>query len=201
MEGTTLAAPHRVDACSALHEACIDAGGSCPPMPCLTRQAPPLTQLESELAELEPYPAIPLSLELDDDSMCDVGGSSVTVHVSAGQTAACDALALGPATELVNPTPESIGCPTCTIQDGAMLEAGVLSLSTHEYYERIANERVLVSLKDGDGLMHRYDLGQLDLTSQSHMSITLSPVPSVVRSGEIAIDFGTVTTVDPLLVL
>lgn len=205
LPGATPGMAHRVDACAALGAA-LDAAcsiplASCPTLPlaCLTSD-PPAVSIDDALEAASPVvePTVePFGL---DGSCSDACGTEVSIHVAGGQAADCDALAVDPVEALVNPTPDSIGCPTCGLQDLTLL------LSTHPEYDDRSVESVLVTLTDDQGNVRRYDLGPLPLSSGTVTRVALDPAtmpPGAIEFGEITLGFEgmQVRTTDPLLVL
>lgn len=185
--------PRRVDACEALHAACLARGGYCPAESCRTLPSPTPTQIEDALATIDGLSPVQLTM-LPEADTCDVGGGAISVYVTGGE-AYCEMLTMGATEHLVNPTPESIGCPTCTLQGATLV------LATHPYYDSVTDERVMVTIRDTQGV-RRYDLGTRNLSSNTTTTLVLDPPPPYpVREAEIAITFGTITTVNPLLVL
>lgn len=197
---TTPAAPHRVDACQALHTACTAPEATCPPMPlsCLETEPISTTELSMDFTALEPDVTLESSLPEIDSSCVDACGEPVEIRVAAGTTANCAAFAVDPTEHLVNPTPDSIACPTCGLRDG------VLSLSIHSDFDNETIDNVMVHLVDEAGVDYHYDLGTLTLSSTEYTTVTL-PVDELpvgdIREGHITIDSTAPTTTDPLLVL
>src|SRR5690606_30839846 len=107
----------------------------------------------SDLSDVLPSVSTTASLPHIDGSCSDSCGTPLEIQVATGTTANCAALAVDPVEDLVNPTPDSIGCPTCTIQNG------VLSLSLHSDFSGEDIESVLVTLTDELGNTRRYDIG------------------------------------------
>ena len=193
--------PRRVDACAALLAACAAPGATCPALPlsCLVADPPAKGDLAIELDEVLPDEVLELSLP-DVDQCVDACGATVDVRVRAGESASCDAFAVDPAEAMVNPTPDSIGCPTCTIKNG------MLMLSTHSSFDGVGIVNVTVKLQDAQQQWHPpYELGPLPLTSTSIYTRTIpaSQLPAApIIAGFITIAFANdVTTTDTLLVL
>jgi len=202
LPGSNPLPPRRVDACAALAAACNDPGASCPPVhpTCVTSPAPQRSDLTAALVGVVPTAQLQRQLPKVAPNCVDVCGDPLEIHVGVGKVANCSALAVDFAEALVNPTPDSIGCPTCGIQNGTLL------LSLHEDFDGIGIQNVLVTLVDEAGNTERYDLGPLPLSSTAYIRVALDPSklpPGPIRAGEITIAFDdqkTVTT-DPLLVL
>lgn len=201
MDGTTPSLPVRVDACMTLDYAC-NTLGSCPfplPLGCLQNVAPPLVDF-SAFAALTPTPLSPTLTSTSNECM-DSCGNHPLLELEAGASAHCEAFTVDPTDELVNPTPDSIGCPTCGLVNG------VISLSLHPDYddEGKSIDGVLVTLSDDLGNTRNYDLGGLMLSSTEYTTVTLDPSklpPGDVRSGTVTIAFASgAKTTDPLLVL
>ncbi len=203
LDGTTPSPPHRVDACAALPAACNATSGGCPQMPlsCLNATPPDPDELSIAFAAASP----PLGSEWwpwfdgsDDSSCVDSCGNPLEIMVQGENTASCGVFAVDPVEHLVNPTPDSIGCPTCGIEDG------VISLSLHPDFDGEALDDVMVTLDDDLGNTRYYDLGVLSLSSSDYTKVTLDTSqlpPGQLRSGTVSLDFvARRTTTDPLII-
>lgn len=202
LPGMASGVAHRVDACAALSAACSEPSTDCPDMPlgCLTTAAPVTSSIDDALEAASPVVELAVSTPSVDGSCSDACGAGVSIFVPDGHAADCDALAVDPVEALVNPTPDSIGCPTCGIQDLTLL------MSTHQAYDDRDVESVLVTLTDDQGNVRRYDLGPLPLSSGTVTRVELDPTampPGTVKAGDVTISFEgmEVRTTDPLLVL
>ena len=202
LSGTTPAEIRHVDACAALEAACNEPNANCPPMPltCSTALPPSSADIAAALSALSSVHTValsPVSLPVIDSSCVDTCGTPVTVQRAAGSTPNCAAFTVDPTDHLINPTPDSIGCPTCGLQNA------VLSLSLHPDYDEDPVEAVFVELIDAGGTVMRFDLGAIELSSTLYTQVPiqeLSPT-TVIRSGDIIIEFESETvTTDALLV-
>lgn len=179
---------HQLDVCAAVDQACSPQNGSCPLPGALhcTDAVPDMAVLAAAIDAVPKNAPLDVTFALADDdcpASC-AGGPSAEHYVQDGQPYACPAATNDPWLHITRPQPDTIACPTCT------LDGDYVIVDLHECYDTFTIEEIHVELfgTNDDYQVFSYTAAELGRTRPEKLPLDDNHVEEVAE-GYITIKF------------